>query len=141
VSRRLAGAEAEAPQADALIGYDDGVAAKRPVGDAGCSQPQHGQQDLIQGAVSEADAVGLRQGRAIGHPAHQRRITAGPELAGGEHVGHEHASPPGHQGEVGLVLNLLQAVQDQGGARIPVHAEPPQFRQHPGVGCVPAVDR
>ena len=124
-----------------VIGHDDGVAAKHPVGDAGCPQPQHGQQDLIQCAVSEAGAVGLRQGRAIGHPAHQRRIPAGSELAGGEHVGHEDAGAPGHQGEVGLVLNLLQAVQDQGGARIAVHAEPPQFRQHPGVGCVTAVDR
>ena len=34
--------------------------------DAGFAQPQHGQQDLIQGAVGEASTVGLGQGRAVG---------------------------------------------------------------------------
>src|SRR5271165_164568 len=48
---------------------------------------------------------------------------------------------PGDQGEVGLVLDLLQAIQDQGGARIPVDDKTPQFRHHPVVGRVTAVDR
>ena len=39
------------------------------------------------------------------------------------------------------MLDLLQAVQDQGGPGVPVHTEPPQFGQQPGVGRVPAVDR
>ena len=51
----------------ALTGHDDGVAAEHPVGDAGLAQPQHRQQDLIQGAVGEGRTVGLRQGRAVGH--------------------------------------------------------------------------
>ena len=39
------------------------------------------------------------------------------------------------------MLDLLQAIEDEGGARVPVQAEPPQFGQQPGVRCVPAVDR
>ena len=39
------------------------------------------------------------------------------------------------------MFDLLQAIHDEGGARIPVHAESPQFRLHPGVGRVTAVDR
>ena len=111
------------------------------MGDPGRPQPQHGAQDLIQGSVIEAGAVGLRQGRAVRHPGDQRGVVAGPEPAGGEHVRHRHPGPPGHQGEVGLVLDLLQAIQDQGGPRIPVHAEPPHLREQPGVGRVPAIDR
>ena len=58
-----------------------------------------------------------------------------------EHVRHEDAGPLGHQREVGLVLDLLQAVHDESGSRIPVDGKTPQFGQHPGVGGVPAVDR
>jgi hypothetical protein len=126
--RSRGGRATEVPDTGVLTGHDDGVAAERPVRDAGFAQPQHGQQDLIQGAVGEGRTVGLGQGRAVGHPGDQRRIVAGPEPAGGEHVGHQHPGALGHQGEVGLVLDLLQAIHDEGGARIPVHAEPPQFR-------------
>jgi hypothetical protein len=111
------------------------------VGEPGVAQPQHRQQDLIQGAVSKAGAVGLRQGMTGGHPGDERRVVAGSEPAGGEHVGHEDSGAPGHQREVGLVLDLLQAIHDQGGPRVPVDGKSPQFGQHAGVGRVPAVDR
>ena len=39
------------------------------------------------------------------------------------------------------MLDLLQAVHDEGGPGVPVHTEPPQLGQHPGVGRVTAVDR
>ena len=80
--RGRGGRAPEVPDADAPVGHDDGVAAERSVGDAGVAQPHHGQQDLIQGGVGEAGAVGLRQGRAVRHPGDQRRVPAGPEPAG-----------------------------------------------------------
>ena len=121
--RGRGGRAPEAPDIDALIGHDDGVAAERPVGDAGVAEPQHGQQNLIQGTVSEVG--GLRQRQAVRHPGDQRRVPAGPEPAGGEHLRHPNPGAPGDQSEVGLVLDLLQAIQDQGGPRVPVQAEPP----------------
>jgi len=47
--RGRGGRVAEVPDADALVGHDDGVAAERPVGDTGLAQPQpqHGQQGLL----------------------------------------------------------------------------------------------
>ena len=39
------------------------------------------------------------------------------------------------------MLDLLQPVEDERRPGIPVEAEPPQFRQHPGIGRVTAVDR
>ena len=45
--RGQGGRVAEVPDADALIGHDDGVTAERPVGDTGLAQPQHGQQGLL----------------------------------------------------------------------------------------------
>ena len=139
--RGRGGRPAEVPDADALLGDDDRVGAERPVGYPGGAHPQHGQQDLIQRAVGEVGFRGLRQDRPVGHPGHQCRVPAGPELAGGEHVGHQDAGAFGHQGEIGLVLDLLQAVQDQGGSRIPVDGKAPHFGQHAGIGRVAAVDR
>ena len=53
------GRTAEIPEADTLTGHEDGVAAEPPVGDPGCAQPPHGQQDLIESGVSQAGAVGV----------------------------------------------------------------------------------
>ena len=39
------------------------------------------------------------------------------------------------------MLDLLQTIKDEGGTGIPVKAESPQFRQHPCVGGVPAINR
>ena len=89
------------------------------------AQPQDGQQNLVQDAVSKAGAVSLRQGRTSGHPGDERRVVAGSEPAGREHIGHEDSGTPSHQREVGLVLNLLQAIQDQGGPRIAVDERSP----------------
>ena len=142
VGRGRGGRAPKVPDADAAVGHDDGVTAERPVGDAGLPQPQHGQQDLIQGSVGEAGAVSLRPGpRSSGSLGNERGVPAGPEPAGGEHVGDQDPGASGHEREVGLVLDLLQPVEDEGRPGIPVQAEPPQFRQHPGIGRVTAVDR
>ena len=39
------------------------------------------------------------------------------------------------------MLDLLQAIKDERGPGVAVEAEPPQFRQYPRVGGVPAIDR
>ena len=45
------------------------------------------------------------------------------------------------EGQVGLVLHLLQPVEDERGPRVAVDAEPPDFAQPLGVGGVASVDR
>ena len=105
------------------------------------AQPQHSLQHLVQRLVGQESVVGLRQRGTVRQPGHQRGVPAGPEPADGQHLGHQNPGASGHQGEIGLVLDLLEAVKNQGGPGIPVEAEPPQFRQHPGVRGVTAVNR
>ncbi len=58
-----------------------------------------------------------------------------------QHVRRPRPGVAGGQGQVGLVLDLLQPGQQQRGARVPVPEEPPDLGQQLGVGGVAAVHR
>jgi hypothetical protein len=85
------------------------------VGDAGLTQPEHGPQELIKSCVRQDSIIGLGQSSAGRQPGHQRSVPAGPEPAHGEHLGHQDAGAPRHQGEKRLVLDLLQTIENEGG--------------------------
>ncbi len=93
--------------------------------DARLAKAQHGVQNLVEGGVGDRGRIGLRQARAVREPGHQGRVPARPEPAGGQHLRHQHAGPSRRQDEVRLVLHLEETVEDQGGTRVAVEAEPP----------------
>src|ERR1700683_3061437 len=59
--------------------------------------------------------------------------THAPAPAYGEPCWHQRAGPGRHERHVRLVLDLLNAVEDERGPGVPVEAEAPQLGQHTGI--------
>ena len=78
---------------------------------------------------------------AIRRPGDQSGVMGRAGGARGQHRRHPGPGPVGHQGQVGLVLDLLAAGKGQGRARIAVEEEAGRLGQQLGVGCIPPVDR
>ena len=87
------------------------------------------------------DVLGEGSGRALRRPGHQQGVVGGPGRTGRQHRRHPGPGPGGHQGQIGLVLDLLATGQGQGGSGVAVEEEPGRLGQQLGVGGVPAVDR
>ncbi len=83
--------------------------------DARLTQPEHGQEQLVESSVGQTILVGLRQSWAIGQPGYQRGIAPGPEPADGQHLGHLKTGAPCHESQIGLMLDLLQTIENERG--------------------------
>jgi hypothetical protein len=106
-------------------------------------RPPQGQQlpvQLIQQGVADLSWVGVGQRGPGGQPESQERVAGWPGGAGLEDLRHGHARPGGPQGEVGLVLDLLQPGDGQLRPGIAVQHEPARLGQQPRIGRIPAVD-
>ena len=86
------------------------------------------------GAKDESGSPGRR-------PGHEERVVGRSGRAGGQHRRHPGPGPVGHQGQIGLVLDLLAPGQGQGRAGVPVEEETDRLGQQLGVGCVTPVHR
>ena len=121
-------------------GRHHGRRAERPVRDSRAAQGEHGAQVLVHQVVADVLGPQLAQRPPLGQSGHERRVVARAAAARRHHLGHPHAGVIGQEGEVGLVLDLLEPVEHEGGARVAVDAEAPDLAQPLRVGGVPAVD-
>jgi hypothetical protein len=137
--RRGGRGAAEVTQARAVRGGDDGLRAERAVREAGRAQRQHRGEELGDELVADVIGPQVGQPRPGRQPGDQDGVAARPALAGRDHFGHQHAGLGGQQGQVGLVLDLLQPVDHQRGPGVAVHAEPPHLVQPLRVGSIAAV--
>ena len=83
----------------------------------------------------------LRQPAARRGSGDQQRVAGRSGRTGRQHLGHPGPGPVGHQGQVGLVLDLLATGQRQGRSGVPVEQVAGRLGQQLGVRGVPPVHR
>ena len=89
---------------------------------------------------SDIESVG-RESLAIRGAGNQECVVSRPGRSRRQHRRHPGPGPAGHQGHIGLVLDLLASGQGQGRTGVPVEEEPDRLGQQLGIGGVPPVDR
>ena len=86
------------------------------MGDAGPAQPELRFQDLVESVVGNSCGIRCRKNCSNGEPADDHRVPAWPEPANGEHFWDKYAGPFRHERQVRLVLDLLDAIEDESGS-------------------------
>ena len=117
------------------------VPADRAVRDAGPPQNQQLPVQVIQGGVADLGGIRVGQRHPRRQPADQQRVLGRPGRPGLGDLRHGDAGLAGPQGEVGLVLDLLQPGEHQARTRVTVEHEPARLGEQLGVGRIPAVDQ
>ena len=109
------------------------------MGDPGLAQGEHGAEEGVQ-RWSLASPRQLAQAGYRRRPDDECGIVARTTEAGHQHVRRRHPGALGQQGHVGLVLDLLDPRERQGGSRVPVEDEAAGLGEQLGVGGVTAVE-
>ena len=78
---------------------------------------------------------------SFGQARHERGVVGRTAPPGRHNLGDPRAGMRRQEGEVGLVLHLLQPVEDEGRSGVAVDTEPPHLAQPLGVGGVASVHR
>ena len=111
------------------------------MGHIGSAELEHRREHGVEHGVGHVARLELAKrpaGRRLGH---QQGVAGGTADTRGDDPRSADAQMPGHQREVGLVLDLLEPGQLQGGPRVAIDEEPPDLGQPLGAGGVASVHR
>ncbi len=112
----------------------------RSVGDAGLAQAIHGREQGVEGGGGQVVGAEVSHLPARGRMGHEHGVAGLGALARHHHLAGAGAGAGGQQGEIGLVLHLLQAVHGQARAGVSVPGEAPRPAQGLGIGGIASVE-
>ena len=132
-SVRMAGADDEARRKSRSTG-PCAVAStvsglERAVRDPGLAEQQHGTEKAVEVVIADRVPFYLRESGPFGQPCDEGGVVGRSAPPGRHDLGDLRTGVARQEGQVRLVLHLLQAVEDERGPRVPIDAEAPHLAQ------------
>ena len=109
--------------------------------DPGLAEEEHRAEKAVDVVIADIVSFQFGESAPVGQTSDERGVVGRSAPPGRHNLRDPRAGMRRQEGEIGLVLHLLQPVEHERGSGVAVDAEPPQLSQPLGVGGVASVDR